>query len=250
MPSSDMFMFIVFIVYGATFLVMAAVLWLGVRHTTRLGIASQLPVLAFFALTHGASDLVDAVLRTPYVDASPLGPVAAIRLVLLAISFIFLLVFGILMLIEDERLRRNIFALGVLAVIGAASGLAALFAQETDAASIQQVERAIRLLFGLPGGLLSAAGLYRVHRRCACIGVRQCGTGALVAAGGMAAYAIMAGALATGYPTPLFILGLPIQLHRMAAAVVLTIGCVMMIRSLELEPGTAARRDQPPSVRL
>lgn len=234
MSASDVRLIIIFVIYGGAFLVMAGVLWSGIERTARVGIASHLNILIIFALVHGVSDLIDAVLRIPGVPASPTGPVAAARLVLLALSFLALLWFGLSVLIEDRRAFRALVLLGSLLSVGLAAGLAALFAEGAAIGTVQAAERTARLLLGLPGGLLSAVGFLKVARRGAVLGLARCSRGAMVAAFGMAVYAILAGAVATGYPSAVLVLGLPIQLHRMAAAVTITVGCVIMLRGLAL----------------
>jgi len=234
MSVHDVQLIVIFLLYGGAFLVMAWMLWAGIERTAKLGIAAHLNILIFFALIHGVSDLVDAVLRVPGVPASPDGPVAAIRLVLLALSFVALLWFGAAVLIDDRRAFQAFMALGILASVGVAAGLAALFADRAAVDSVQTAERAARLVLGLPGGLLAALAFLKVSRRCNLLGLEQCSQGALVAAVSMAVYAIFAGAVATGYPQAVFILGLPVQLYRMMAAITITVGCVVMLRGLAL----------------
>lgn len=232
MSAADTKLIIIFIIYGGAFLVMAGVLWAGIERTAKLGIASRLNILIVFAVVHGVSDLIDAALRIPGVPASPTGPVAAIRLMLLALSFLALLWFGLAILIEDRKAFRTLVLFGVLASIGLAAGLAALFAEGASLGSVQGAERTSRLLLGLPGGALSAIGFLKVSRRCGILGLGGCARGSMIAAVGMGAYAILAGAVATGYPQAVLVLGLPIQLHRMMAAITITVGCVMMLRGL------------------
>ncbi len=225
----------VFIIYGGSFLVMAWVLWQHIRRTAGVGVTSRLNFLALFALTHGLSDLMDAALRFPGVDPDPSGPAAVIRLTLLVVSFLFLLLFGLVVTVDDVGLQRVIIGFGTLAVAGMVAGLAALFLADSTADSFAATEKATRLLVGLPGAALSAVALVRISRICSRLGLHHCATGARVAAFGMAAYGILAGGVATGYPQAVMVLGLPIQLHRMAAAVVLTVGCVWMLQKLEYD---------------
>lgn len=227
---------IIFLIYGSTFIVMAGVIWSHTQRTAKLGFAGSMYLLALFAATHGISDLVDVVLRLPGVDADPTGPVAAVRLAMLVTSFLFLLLYGISTLVEDTAIYHLVLALGSLAAVALVAGLVALYAEGVSVGTISHVEAAVRRFVGLPGGLLSSLGLLRISNRCSRVGLRQCRDGSRLAAFGMVAYAILAGAVATGYPQSIAVLGMPIQLHRMAAAIVLTIGCAWMLRALEVHP--------------
>ncbi len=230
----DYAMVALFVVYGVTFFVMAFVVWRRLEQTSRMGIAAPMFLLVVFAVLHGSSDIVDVFLRLPGADASPISGLAAIRMVLLLASFVFLFMYGLAGLFDDVQVMRTISLLGTLAMFGALSGLTALFAEGAAAGSILEVERATRLFVALPGGLLAAAALFRASRVCGRLGIERCQRGARLAAAGMTAYAIFAGAFATGYPQSLRLLGLPIQAYRMSAALVVTLGLVMMLDRMSL----------------
>lgn len=234
MAFSSMSLAVINFIYGASFMVMAVMLWVWLERTGKLGIAARLNLLAAFGIAHGLSDITDAALRLPGVDTDPGGPVAAARFALLAISFVFLLWFGATGVIDDSRLQRVIVAFGILGLSAMTAGVAALYAQGLSGGSLQSVERAIRLFLGVPGGVLSAIAFLRVATRCTLLGFRDCALGGKIAALGMGAYTFFAGVMATGYPNSLLVAGLPVQLHRMAAALVLTFGALMMLQRLEV----------------
>ncbi len=244
MNVGDAMMIAIFLIYGGAFLVMAGALWAGIERTAKLGIASHLGILIVFGVTHGLSDLVDAVLRVPGIPADPTGPLAAVRLTLLALSFLALLWFGLSVLIEDRASFRSFVYLGLIASVALAAGLAALFAEEASLGSVQGAERAARLLLGLPGGLLSAVAFGKVAARSRLLGLERCFAGASVAAVGMAAYAVLAGGVATGYPDVVRVLGLPVQMHRMMGAITITAGCMMMLRGLAVSRPTATAEER------
>lgn len=231
---ADYGMIVLFTVYAITFFVMAAVTWRRLEQTARIGIAAPMAMLVVFAVLHGLSDVVDVLLRLPGTESSPVGALAAIRLVLLVASFVFLFVYGLLALIDDESIRRTVFLLGMIALIAAMGALTALFAEDVPAGSIGAVERTIRLFVALPGGLLASAALIRAGEICGRLGAGQCQMGARIAAAGMAAYAIFAGAFATGYPVALRLAGIPIQAYRMTAAMVVTVGLAWMLERMAL----------------
>ncbi|MBI5232025.1 MAG: hypothetical protein HY876_07675 [Coriobacteriales bacterium] len=232
--TSSWFLVVLYAIYGLTFLVMAGAIGYYTRKAPPFGISRKMISLIIFAILHGFSDLLDAVLRSPGMDASPTSALAAARLVLLATSFVWLFLFGIVSLIDNEELYRVIVIVSVVAGVGVAAYLAAQYAEGATVGSMARVELQTRLFIALPACLLAAGGFYRVSRQCASLGMDQCRRGAMVAAGGMAAYGVLGGAFATGYPFVLRLFGVPIQVFRMGAAVVLTVGVIWMLQSMQV----------------
>lgn len=227
---------VVYAVYGGAWLVTGIALWLYGERTARLGVAAHLRLLSLFAIVHGLSDVVDIGLRLPGVTPTPTSALGAIRLALLAASFILLLQFGLAITIRDPRIYRSVITLGLFGLIGLAAGLLALYAEGPSALEIGAVERAIRLLIGLPGALLGGYGFYMLSRRCRALNMRECARDTLTAAVCLATYGVLAGAITSGYPTPTVILGLPIQFYRMLAAIGLTVACISLLKRLQVRP--------------
>lgn len=237
MVSHDYAMVVLFLAYAFTFFIMSWIVWTQTEQTARIGLTAHMVNFVAFALIHGASDLVDAYLRIPGVNVSPTGPAAAVRLSLLALSFVFLLLFGVVSLVESPAALRAIRLMGMIAGAGTAAALVALFAEGAASGSVADAERAIRLYVALPGGLLSAYALWRTGDRCGRLGMDQCRQGSFIAAAALVAYAVFAGAIATGYPQVLRLFGLPIQVYRMSAGVVLTVGLTIMLERLSIKSG-------------
>ena len=235
MNLADMGMIVLFTVYGGTWIVMGVLLWLGSERTAKLGIASDLRLLSLYAIVHGASDVIDVLLRLPGVQATPTSPLAAVRLALLTASFIILLQFGLAITIEDERVYKAIIALGALAIIGLGSGLVALYAGGATQTSVSAVEATTRHVVGLPGALLAAVGFFRLSRKCNRLNMAGCAHDSMGAAVSLAAYGILAGAVTSGYPIPTVILGLPVQFYRMLAAIGLAVSCLSLLRRFEVK---------------
>lgn len=227
-------MAVLFMVYAAVFFIMAGITWRRLEQTARVGIVAPMVMLVVFAVIHGFSDVIDAVLRMPGMDSSPTGALAAVRITLLLTSFVFLFIYGLAALVDDMAMFRLIFILGVVGMVGMVAGITALFAEGSAAGSIADAEKATRLFLALPGGLLAAAALWRSGERCGALGMEQCQKGARLASVAMASYAIFAGAFATGYPQANRLLGLPIQAHRMVAAMAITIGLAWMLERMSL----------------
>lgn len=243
------------IVYGMTFLVMAGALFFYWERTAKLGVAGRFLLLAIFAVTHGAADLVTATLGLPYAYGG-VEALAAIRLLLLTVSFLFLLQFGFSLLIDDRQLYRAVLGFGALGVLGMIAGLVVVYSSQPEA--VGAVERLSRLLVGLPGALLAALGLLRVAGRCHRLALEGCRNDARWAAIAMATYGLLAGGIfyrpglplvgSSGRPNAFEILGLPIQFYRMLAAVALTVACLRFLSRFRIEHKKSEREENQESI--
>lgn len=235
MSLRELFLIVVYVVYGGTFIVMAVSLWVFSERTAKLGIAQKLRVLAFFAIAHGISDMIDAVLRFPRLQIDPTGALVAVRLSLLVVSFLFLLWFGIGILITDEGLYRTVIGLGTLAVVGAMAGLVALYAQGVTEESVISVNRAARLVLGFPATMIASVGFFQLSRKCHSLRMEGCAKDSILAAASIAAYGVLAGLVPAGFRNPVLFLGLPIQFYRMIAAIALTAASISLLRRFEVK---------------
>ena len=249
MELRDQALFVIQAIYGVSFLVMAGFLFLQWERTAKLGVAGRFILLALFAFTHGASDMAAAALRLPHVDEGATS-LAAIRLLLLIVSFLFLLQFGLSLLVDDRQLYRGILGFGALAVLALISGLVVVYASSPEA--VRAVERLSRQLIGVPGAMLAALGLMRISARCGRLKLKGCSRDSLWAAGAMAVYGFLAGGIlyspgpvrpgTTLRPNVFEILGLPIQFYRMLAAVTLLIACLRFLSRFDVRvEGQVAR---------
>lgn len=227
------------IIYGVTFLVMAAALFFYWERTAKLGVAGRFVLLAMFAVTHGAADLVGAIINIPYPHGD-VGALAAIRLLLLTVSFLFLLQFGLALLIDDRQLYRAVLGFGALGVLGVIAALVAVYTSQPEATAA--VERLARLLIGLPGALLAAVGLLRIAGRCGRLNLEGCKRDARWAA--TATYGLLTGGIfyragtpvagSSSRPNIVEFLGLPIQFYRMLAALALTVACLRFLNRFRI----------------
>ncbi len=234
-------LFALFVAYGVYFWVMAAGVWYYREHTAKLGIADRLWLLAAFAFVHGFSDLIDVVLRVPHIYFDPHGVLPQARLTLLVLSFITLFQFGIALLVENRRTYQRFLAASVLVSLVVLVG--PVYPHLTDRFDLETfslTERLARLVFGLPAALAASWGFYRIGRRCGVLGLSGCATDSRVAAAALVLYGIVAGAVATGYPSALRLWGVPIQAYRMLAAVTLTLASVRLLRRFGTSPASPA----------
>jgi PAS domain S-box-containing protein len=195
----------IYFIYGLSFLLLAFA-----GYAAGKVARSRLPwnTLVLFALLHGTHDLLDTT-------AFALGDVrqfAALRLLLLAASFICLMEFGragTADAVEDKRGRFVILVLAAMSLLGARWG-------------VDGLNSFLRYLMGLPAGLWAAAALYRAVSKTP---DRNLG----YACAGMVVYAVLTGfvvpvagflpASMINYDTFMGATGIPVQFVKMLAVV-------------------------------
>ena len=163
---------VVYVVYAGSFLVMGATILALWRRTARAGVLSSFLLLAAFALSHGLADAVDGYLRV--IGTSPLEPgtLQALRLVLLAVSFVALLVFGVMLLASGPRDAKVTLGLGMVAVIGLAGALVSMYLRQPTIQTVTHLDADVRHLLALPGSLLASLGLVRLAVRSRAVGLQ------------------------------------------------------------------------------
>ncbi len=156
---------IILFVYGLVFFILGLAIILQTRQSSRLELAYNLRWLAAFGITHGFYEWGDLFIpiQKEYLNESTIGFLYFIHLVLLAVSFICLLEFGLALLYPIPR--RRFIHWQSLAVFGAwlliAFVIIPLFFFD-QYLRIHAGNAAARYFIQFPGGLLAAYGL-RVH---------------------------------------------------------------------------------------
>lgn len=143
---------IVFFFYGLSFAVMAIAILVQPRRKSIFRLADVIWILAGFGITHGINEWLDmfAIIKWPHSNLFNL-----IRLVILAISFIFLYEFGRRLISLETKEVLNKWSTVILCFLVLVGIL--VFKQEP---SIW-----LRYLLCLPGGILSAFGFMRYYQR-------------------------------------------------------------------------------------
>lgn len=235
MNTFDFAIFVVYAIYGSSFLVMAVVVWKRLERTARMGLVKPLTGLIVFAAFHGFGDLVEVVLRVPGFPAQYVIPFRALKIALISASFISLLLFGVSSFVRSRRLMRLVLSVGVVGLVGVTATIVAIWTQAANAGdSTKAVEIAVRHLIAVPAAVLSAAAFFRVAVLCRRLGMRQSAFGAIVAGAFMAVYAVLAGVFVSGSSQPYILFGLPIQVYRMTAAIGITIGVAWMLERMTI----------------
>ncbi len=244
----DLFLFLVYFVYGLAFFAMGIAMWLEAGRSPALAEARMLRPLAAFGLLHGAHEWLESYL----LQAAPLGLIppawlSAIRVSLLVSSFVFLFLYAVQMLlyvsVRDVRLRFFRFSIfGVYAVLILASGIHAL--QISNLSLSDFMDALSRYLLAFPSAFLAALAL-RAQARQADQEIRiRLSQSLIMAAIGFGVYA-----LAQLFVRPMEMFpaeylnadtfstwaGFPIQLVRTLMAILITISLLRATGSIEAE---------------
>ncbi len=238
---------VIYFFYGLAFFSMGLAILLEMGHGTDPRLRHALRPLAAFGLIHGGHEWLEmgekiGLVGGPAVDAFAWQ---ALRVGILAISFLSLSAFGASLLAPREHLLRwglgIPFAQGVVwgtLVLGLSRRYAGIEAWTT-------ADILARYVLAIPGAVLACGGLIRQQREFRAAGMAQFGRDCLYAAGAFAVYGLVgqlftrAGAFfpANVLNQDLFLelFGFPVQLLRAVAAIVVAISVIRFLRSSEVE---------------
>ena len=152
---------IILSIYGQVFFVLGLAIFLQSRRHSRLQLARDLRWLALFGVLHGLHEwgLVFIPIQAEYLPASLITVLLMAQMALLVVSFVCLLIFGVVLLADEHPGYRWL----AVALVGARS-VAAVIAYLTGAGFEDWIRFATiwaRYLLAFPGAWLAAAGLYR-----------------------------------------------------------------------------------------
>jgi hypothetical protein len=202
-------LFYIFFIYGVSFLIMAAVVFRGVRKATSISLVTSYNALALFGLTHGITELVDWVRFI--LKATGNGEVQALKYLsqfMLIASFVLLLQFGVnLLTYRNEKVRPLRLAPSILFLVYV---IALAFMRPADVADAGLIARHT---FGFVGALLSGVALFALAKSMRELVDAHVVQGLAMTATSFCVYAVVGGLIVK----PVF--GMPIQLFRAACAV-------------------------------
>ena len=241
-------MIVVFFLYGLVFFVMGMALALASRQESQLHFVKTIRPLAAFGILHGIHEWIYMfqliALQTSVSTTTPMQEAG--RLSVLVVSFIMLLLFGVL-LAEDAAVRLWRFRM-VLVLIGvwfAAVGAAKLLLQPDASELIVMADSLARYILGLPGTLLGATAMMLLHRTFREYDMPQFGRDLIWCAAALFFYGIVGQIFVRETALPpshwlnseLFLhwFGFPIQLFRASMAALLTYNMLRVLRVLDLE---------------
>jgi signal transduction histidine kinase len=233
---------LVLFVYGQTFFIMGLAIFLQSRRHSRLRLSHDLRWLAAFGILHGIYEWGDVFIpyQADYLPRPYTELLLTAHVVLLAVSFLCLLIFGAVTV--DGRWRRAHWLVIVLGLIWGLSFWVMLYSIGSFDEWHRTVSIWARYLLGLPGGLLAAYGLrYQAETHVAPLGVSNIYHTLRIAGVALLAYAFVGGVVVSPgsfFPANVLnkaavesLVGVPIEVFRSIAGLILAIS---MIRALEI----------------
>jgi signal transduction histidine kinase len=236
----------VYFFYGLSFFSMGLAVLLEVDRSSELDFARALRSLAGFGLIHGGHEWVEMFLLIhPGIEGTFIYRYIGMgRVLLLAISFLFLISFGARLIAGPNRMRLSWQLLGVITGIWLA-GLVWLALNEPVDARLVAMDVYTRYSLSIPGAALTAWGLILQRQKFLQVGMRGYGRDVVAAAIAFGLYGGV-GQLFTS-PSNVFPssflnsvafqnwFGFPIQLFRSIMACVAAIGIISSLRAFEEE---------------
>jgi len=188
---------IILFAHGLVFFSLGFAIWLQRRRATRLRLTSSLIWLAAFAFVEGLAvwGYAFVPIQERYMGPGLIDGLVVLRALVQTVAFLFLLQFGLRLVDMSPNLRRGLTAGSIAVWAGLLLG-GALLAGELGWTAKEwagSVEAACRYAILLPGGLLSAVGLWRQRDVLSAAGMTGIRPYAAAAAGVLGAYAVIAG---------------------------------------------------------
>lgn len=237
---------IVLFVYGLTFFVMGFAVFLQSRRYSRLRLARDLYWLAAFGILHGVHEwgAMFIPIQASYTPRVFIDLLQTIQVVLLALSFVCLLMFGAVTL-ERRYPWLKKFVVIVAVIWGAGFWLAYYFQPTIESWHLLSNVWA-RYLLGLPGSLLAAYGLrYQAQTDIAPLNIRHIYQTLRFAGGALLAYAFFGGLIvppADFFPASILNyrlfeegLGIPVQVLRSFTGLILAVTIIRALEIFEIE---------------
>jgi signal transduction histidine kinase len=238
---------LVFFFYGLAFYSMGLAVLLEISHSSELDFAKALKPLGLFGLVHGAHEWFEMwlILHTMLTGVQEAEWVYYLRLILLAISFLLLIAFGIRLILGPEK-RRIKFLLMVIIILLWYLGLFLVLSQPLPTREqLIAADVYTRYSLAIPGAALAAWGLMMQGQTLKKSGMRRFSIDVSIAAIAFALYGGIGQLFVT--PTNVFpssyinstlflnIFGFPIQTFRAAMAIVAAIFIVHSLRVFDEE---------------
>jgi two-component system, NtrC family, sensor kinase len=217
-----------YFVYGLAFILLGGAIAVKDMSESKLKLASSLPSLAIFGLTHGLHEWLLVYLLLVHGETSDLLPIHYLKLLTMVISFLFLNHFGICLLRSQPKIRWQWLRVLIPFLLLSLGMYLWLMRSEMNLELLRKADILARLTIGSLGGGLAGFALIR-HSR---VVKSQNGPVALSlrwAGIGFAIYAVLAGIVPSHFVIP--VLDLPIEVLRGAAAVMIT---YFMVRALNI----------------
>ncbi|HSO13694.1 MAG TPA: sensor histidine kinase [Anaerolineales bacterium] len=236
----------VYFFYGLSFFSMGLAVLLEVGRSSELDFGRALRSMAGFGLIHGGHEWVEMFLLIhPNIQDTSFYQIIGLgRVVLLAVSFLFLIAFGARLIAGPDRTRLSWQMIAVITEIWIV-GLAWLFLVEPSDSRLVALDVYTRYSLAIPGAALAAWGLILQRQKFLQVGMKGYGRAVIAAAIAFGLY----GGIGQLFVSPSNVFpssflnmnvfldwfGFPIQLFRSIMACIAAIGIISSLRAFEEE---------------
>jgi len=236
----------VYFFYGLSFFSMGLAVLLEVDRSSEFDFAHALRSLAGFGLIHGGHEWVEMFLliHPDIEDAFFYQHIGPVRVVLLAMSFMFLISFGARLIAGPNRTKLSWRMMGAIVGIWII-GVVWLFQTEQPSSRLIALDVYTRYSLAIPGAALTAWGLMLQRQKFLQAGMRGYGRDVIAAAIAFGLY----GGIGQLFVSPSNVFpstflnmdlfqdwfGFPVQLFRSVMACVAAIGIIRSLRAFEEE---------------
>ncbi|MCK6576899.1 MAG: sensor histidine kinase [Anaerolineae bacterium] len=237
---------VVLFIYGLTFFVMGFAIFLRTRRHSRLRLAHDLRWLAVFGIAHGVHEwgIIFIPIQAGYLPEALIDLLRSAQLVLLAVSFMCLLMFGAVTLEHRYPMLRP--AVVALAGVWSVGYMLGGYLLPTDESWYLLSDVWARYLLGFPGSLIAAYGLrYQARLTIAPLKIDNILNVLRLAGIGLIAYALFGGLIVPPADFPpanvlnyaLFDqqIGVPVQVFRTLIGLLLAITIIRALEVFEIE---------------
>jgi signal transduction histidine kinase len=197
---------ILYFVYGQVFFVMGLVTGLQWRRRSDLELARPLPWLAAFGIAHGLNEWghIFIPLQALYLDDPAVRLMVIAHLLLLALSYFFLLQFGIELILPllPRQTRLRAIPAVVLILWGGAVFVRGVVANDSLSVLVAVGSGWARYILCFPGAILASIGLFHQAREMRTINLERIANYLSGAAVGFLVYAVVGGLIVP--PSPVF----------------------------------------------
>ena len=237
----------VFFFYGLAFFCMGLAILLELGHTSEMYFARALRPLSWFGLIHGSHEWIEMflILKSGQGGEFDPGVINSLRVILLAGSFLMLMVFGIWLVASSLSTRQKFGLIAIAAGIYTVGLVWLLASRPISPVTLTQADVYTRYSLAIPGAALTAWGLILQQRRFVQAGLYSFGRDVVIAAAAFALYGGVGQLFASRtalFPSNLLNsevfmnwVGFPIQVFRAMTAAVAAVFIIRSLRAFEVE---------------
>jgi signal transduction histidine kinase len=237
---------LVYFFYGLSFFVMGLAILLESGHSSKLDFAHALRPLIWFGLIHGCHEWLEMflIIRNQLIGLPTPSWVLPVRIIALAISFLFLIAFGARLITGVEKRNLYIAMLSVITAIWVIGLLGVLLNQSTNPTRAIAADVYTRYALAIPGAVLTVWGLILQRRRFIALSMPGIATDVLLAAIAFGFYGFAQFFTAPSIIFPsgfinsdLFFrtFGFPVQVFRAGCAIMAAVFITRSLRAFQVE---------------